>query len=228
MSWRSFACTLISLLLLGQGAHAVSYGSLRRSIARERNQLRGRSAHLRRPDGKLLVRTERHLLRQLQRLFDAWIGTAWGRGAPQAREPRRGHINCGTFVGRMLEHAGFNVAVRKLQRQPASLIIRSLAPAKQIKRLGHRPVERFVSGVEEMGPGLYLIGLDYHIGFLLLHEGRLRFIHASYYKGKVIDEPAAESVDIRWSRTRVVGKLLTPWLLRKWLRNQRIAVIGDW
>ena len=111
---------------------------------------------------------EKALLAHMEAILGAWYGTTWGLGAPQTKTPHEGKINCGMFVGRTLVDAGFNINASKLQRQPAELIIKTLVPKSHIKRWRNKPTEAFIEGIKEMGPGLYIIGLDFHVGYLLV------------------------------------------------------------
>ncbi|HEU5061157.1 MAG TPA: hypothetical protein VFU21_31720 [Kofleriaceae bacterium] len=165
---------------------------------------------------------------QVRRVARRWLGTPWGLGAPQSRSPGEGKINCGTFVGTVLRDAGFVVDVGRLQRQPSQLIIASFVGAGRTRKWSNAPMERFLADMRRMGPGLYIIGLDFHVGFLLQSEDELRFVHASYVTKTVVDEPAAVARPITESRYRVVGKLLDRANVRDWLEGNRIRVKGSW
>lgn len=165
----------------------------------------------------------------IERLFDAWEGTRWGLGLPQTQTPGDGKINCGMFVGTVLVHAGFRIDHKKLQRQPAELIIKSLAPSSKIARFRNAPVDDFLEGVREMGPGLYIIGLDYHVGFLVVEpDDGIRYIHASIVTRCVVDMKADGAPTIEQSNYRVVGKILQEDMLRDWLTQTEIPVQGNW
>jgi hypothetical protein len=157
-----------------------------------------------------------------------WLGTRWGLGPPQSRSPGEGKINCGTFVGTVLSDAGFVVDVDKLQRQPSQLIIASFVGAGRMRRWSNAPMDRFIADVKRMGPGLYIIGLDFHVGFLVQTERDLRFVHASYLTRTVVDEAAASARPIADSKYRVVGKLLDRANVHDWLEGKRIRVKGNW
>lgn len=157
-----------------------------------------------------------------------WLGTAWGLGPPQSRTPGAGKINCGTFVGTLLRDAGFRVDVSKLQRQPSQLIIRSFVGRDRTRRWSNATMDRFLADVRRMGPGLFIIGLDFHVGLLVQTDRELRFIHASYVTRTVVDEPAALAPPIVTSKYRVVGKLLDRANLRAWLEGREIEVQGNW
>lgn len=171
---------------------------------------------------------ERRLIAAIRGLARHWLGTRWGMGLPQTSRPHAGKINCGMFVGTVLEDAGFVIDVNKLQRQPSELIIDSFVGGARKKRFSNASMNRFLAGVRAMGPGLFIIGLDNHVGFLVQTDGALRFVHASYVTGTVVDEPAATAVPIVLSTYRVVGKILSPANLDAWLRGRRIDVVGNW
>jgi hypothetical protein len=165
---------------------------------------------------------------EVGRLARQWLGTRWGLGAPQTRTPGAGKINCGTFVGTVLRDAGFVVDVEHLQRQPSQLIIASFVGAGRTRKWSNAPMDRFLADLRRMGPGLYIIGLDFHVGFLLQTDDDVRFVHASYLTRTVVDEPAALAQPISDSKYRVVGKILDRGNVRDWLEGNRIRVKGHW
>ena len=168
------------------------------------------------------------LLKGVLDLSEYWLGTRWALGAPQTTKPQVGKVNCGTFVGRILNDAGFQVRVKKLQRQPSQLIIKSFVGGKRVRKFSNASMKKFLASVREMGPGLYIIGLDFHVGFLLQTEDDLRFIHASFETETVVNESAASAMPITSSKYRVVGKILSPTNIRSWLGGDRIEVKGSW
>jgi hypothetical protein len=204
-----------------------AYQDLRRAITVEQQQTRLSLQRLPRA-GRLEVRAglETRLLRRVDQLHRAWLGTRWGLGMPQTTHPGKGKVNCGLFVALVLRHMGFNLNIWKFNRQAASDAIRSVAPRRTRKHFSNTPMKRFLKRVRAMGPGLFIIGLDFHIGFLRQTEDDLRFVHASYIDHKVVDEPAATAVPIVTSKYRVVGKILQPGMRNTWLAGRRIKVLG--
>jgi hypothetical protein len=77
------------------------------------------------PSKALEGKIEQEFISSFHTLTRHWLGTRWALGSPQTKIPGQGKVNCVTFVGRVLRDAGFNLAVRKLQRQPSQLIIKS-------------------------------------------------------------------------------------------------------
>ena len=172
---------------------------------------------------------EQEIIGAVRELSSYWLGTRWGLGAPQTSAPQDGKINCGTFVGTVLRDAGFNLQVKKLQRQPSQLIIASFVSGDRVRKYSDADMDDFLKSVAEMGPGLFIIGLDFHVGFLIQQtDSQLRFVHASYETETVVDEPAATAMPITSSRYRVVGKLLSRRNLEDWLGGKRIEVKGKW
>ncbi|MFP4598453.1 MAG: hypothetical protein ACLFVJ_09380 [Persicimonas sp.] len=223
-----FAAGLVILLsALPSLAFSSSYDELQASLEQHRKQMV--EQHDSSLEGGESAALEAKILSSIEKLFDAWMGTRWGMGAPQTQTPGEGKINCGMFVGTVLVHAGFQVNHQKLQRQPAELIIKSFAPQKTIRRFRNKSMETFIDGVREQGAGLYILGLDNHVGFLVVEKNdAVRFVHADYVSNEVVDEPAAAAAPIISSKYRVIGKILQPKMLEKWLEGDRFAVRGNW
>jgi len=226
---RSFFAPLVLLCALSSPAAALeqspSYQRLREQLATEESELRQRRWSGRQRSEAL----EQKLLGRIDRLFRPWIGSRWGLGMPQSTRPKVGKTNCGLFVAVVLRDAGFRLPIWKFNRQASYHAIRSVAPRYAIRYFHRAPMKEFLAKVKRMGPGLYLIGLDFHIGFLRLYpdERGLRFIHSCYITRKVTDEPAATAIPIVTSRYRMVGKILQPNMLRAWLRRTPIKVLGN-
>ena len=203
-----------------QAQNPPSYSETIQVIAAKRAELVRQDANTE------VVRAE--LISSMEMLVQFWIGTRWALGAPQTTTPQQGKVNCGTFVGRILHDAGFVVNVKKLQRQPSQLIIKSFVGGSRVRKFSGATMDRFLASVHKMGPGLFIIGLDFHVGFLLQTEEDLRFIHASFETETVVNEDAASAMPITSSGYRVVGKILSPANIRSWLRGERIVVKGRW
>jgi hypothetical protein len=149
-----------------------------------------------------------------------WDGTPWSFSGTSTT-PRTGSIACGYFVSTTLEEAGLHVERRKLAQQPAEDILRTLAPPDTIARFSDVPIEKFEAAVAARGEGLYVVGLDNHVGFLIVRGGEVFFHHSSYVgPGAVVRERAAASSPLAQSRYRVIGKLFTDEaLIEAWIRG---------
>jgi hypothetical protein len=179
------------------------------------------------PSRELRSAIEAELVAAVEALSQYWLGTRYGRGIPQTLTPLDGKINCGTFVGSVLRDVGFQVKVKKLQRQPSQAIIKSFVGGKRVRKFSNASMKSFLASVREMGPGLFIIGLDLHVGLLLQTEDDLRFLHASSETMTVVNEDAATATFITMSGYRVVGKILSQQNIQDWLRGDRIPVKGN-
>lgn len=155
-------------------------------------------------------------------MFPYWYGTPWDFNGT-TRTPGEGQIACGYFVSTVLLDAGLQVERVRMAQQASELIIKSLTSEKYIRRFRHVPIEEFVASVQEWGPGLYVVGLDQHTGFVLHENSKVFFIHSSYLNGRVVvKEPALESSSLSQSKYRVLGKISEDdALLIKWLQGSR-------
>lgn len=152
-----------------------------------------------------------------------WYGTPW-EFYGTTEKPKQGGIACGYFVTTILKHAGYNIEKNKLAQQASELIIKSLVSEKYIKRFSYTPIEKFVNSVKEMGEGLYIVGLDIHVGFIYVNNQDVYFIHSSYIEPRcVVKEIAVESKILASSEYRVIGKISAdPDLTEKWLTGEKI------
>jgi hypothetical protein len=197
------------------------YRRLRRVI--EKQRLRLAKAHREAPSPAAQKKVRRKAWMRLiwlvhRRLFPFWYGTRWTiRGS--TRRPRTGSIACGTFVSTILAHASFRVERDKLGAQNSPELMKTLTTSKHIQLHYNWPIRRFVRRVRQLGNGLYMVGLDMHVGFLLVHWGRVYFVHSSYgTPAVVVKERALKSPILTASRFRLVAKLShDDTLIRKWL-----------
>lgn len=208
----------------GTPAPAPAYDRMVQDLARERVALAdawrtaaddtGRAAVRDRAAGVLLAALR-------DRLLPAWNGTPWSFSGTAAA-PGTHPIACGYFVSTALEDAGLAVERRRLAQQAAEDIILTLVPESQVARFKRVPLDTFVAAVAHRGDGIYLVGLDYHVGFLLVERGQVYFHHASNFAGAVVREPALTSAALARSSYRVVGKMLDPGLIEHWLSGAAI------
>lgn len=161
-------------------------------------------------------------------LFSAWYGTPWDFNGT-SETPQQGKIACGYFVSTILRDAGWKVERVRLAQQASENIILSLTTDSFVKRFRRVAIADFVSAVKQWGPGIYIVGLDIHVGFIVNTEGEILspsdevyFVHSSYVDPyTVIKEKAIESRILASSNYRVLGKVfaddlfITNWLLGK-------------
>ncbi len=79
-----------------------------------------------------------------------------------------------------------------------------------------------------MQPGVYLIGLDSHVGFIVNGEDGMHFYHSSGWKKRgVVDEPGRKAGALKSSKWRMIGCLTAdPGVIRMWLGGDKVKVKG--
>jgi hypothetical protein len=78
----------------------------------------------------------------------------------------------------------------------------------------------------KLKPGLYVIGLDFHIGFLLIEKEEIYFIHSSYRSPvAVVKEKASASLALNDSHSFMLTCLSTnKKILKKWMNGEQLIV----
>lgn len=151
-------------------------------------------------------------------LITHWYGTSWDFNGI-TEEPGKGQIACGYFVTTLLRDAGYSLQRIKLAQSPALVIIEKVADKKSIRHFSLQPVSKVDSVVKSMGKGLYVVGLDFHVGFLYCDGATVYFIHSNYIRRQgVVKESILTSAAFANSKYRVIGKINGTSLTRNWLR----------
>ena len=203
---------------------AVDYPELLSRLAAKRRELESdRRQH---GESEKLVAAARLLYCQtFADLAGQWMGTPWDfNGTTQT--PRTGRIACGYFVTTLLRDAGFDVERAKLGQQASEIIAHTMTTRKFMRIRSEEPLETFVDACRKHQPGVYLVGLDFHTGYLVNDGTDLWFVHAAYGKDAqhVLVEKAGESAYLLNSKYRHVAfltedpKFLLGWLAgKKWV-----------
>ena len=210
------------LLVLAACSHAAAqptYEDVRSQLEAKRVAL---AAQLDQPEtlGKaraVLVETLR------DRILPAWNGTDWAMNGV-SQTPHEGAIACGYFVSTTLLHAGFHVERARLGQQASHHITKSLVTTEPIWHTSDQPIDEFVDRLRKGGDGIYLVGLDNHVGFVIA-DGDDTWFHHSAPGGGVRREPARTASFLSTSRYREAAKLFDDALVDKWLRGTDIATV---
>jgi hypothetical protein len=160
-----------------------------------------------------------------EEIFPAWFGTQWDYSGT-TQTPGEGKIACGYFVSTTLRDAGLKVERIKMAQQASENIVRTLTPETNIWRFRKTGVVPVLERVRTQGDGLYVVGLDNHVGYLSNVSGEVSFCHSSYLAPSVVVCEPAESAEALRSNYYVVGELLTEQLLLKWLYQEKFVTEG--
>ena len=204
-----------------------TYATLVAELERWRLELAQRHRSSRHPDERAAVlRDARSLLELvLPEMMRCWLGTPWDFHGT-ARQPGPQPIACGYFVSTVLLDAGFRLDRYRLAQQPSSKILRTFLPADQCQLRTGADYDSFLREITDPGDGVVLVGLDTHVGFLEIREGRVRFLHSSGARPRrVVDESSEAAEVLRRSHWRMTGHLTaSSAVLEGWLRGKNWPV----
>ena len=160
-----------------------------------------------------------------QHVFPAWHGTPWDFNGT-SNKPGEGKIACGYFVSTTLEHIGYQVNRYKLAQQPSQRIITTFVERGKLDISSRRPLAKVKKKLVTSGNGIYIIGLDTHVGYVVVNGEDITFIHSTYYPPaqQVVAEPYDTKNPLSDSKYRVVGKLFHDEMLINWLHQKRYSI----
>lgn len=158
-------------------------------------------------------------------LLPYWEGTRWSFGGYTAR-PRHGSIACGYFVTTILRDAGFDIDRIRAGQMGAINLIHKLVDEKNVARNYRMSTQQLSQYVLNKGEGVYLLGLDEHIGFVVYKNGEMNFVHSSKLQPACVKtEPLLKSRSVSGSKYKIVGAITQDEaLLRKWLAGEQIRI----
>ncbi|MFY1045751.1 hypothetical protein [Chryseobacterium sp. GP-SGM7] len=133
-----------------------------------------------------------------------WTSTLWSFNGT-SREPQKGTIACGYFVTNTLTDFGFDINRAYLAQQASSVMIKKLC--SDIKYFSERKdLEKYI--LSKNKNQVYIVGLDFHTGFITREDKDTYFIHSNYIKNKgVVKELTKNSKALNASKTFMIGTL---------------------
>ncbi len=124
-------------------------------------------------------------------------------------------------------HAGFKVERIKLAQQVSQTIIETfLAKADRDILAGGKSMKAVREYLRKEGDGIYIVGLDSHVGFISVSGEDMAFIHSSYYEPEsfVKSEKIDSKSPLSDSQYRVFGKILSDEMMVGWLTERKYSV----
>lgn len=147
---------------------------------------------------------------------DYWIGTKWDFNGV-TRQPKNGTIACGYFITNTLTDIGFEIQRIKLAQAPSSKMINALCI--NIKRFS--AFEQLMSYLSQQPDNsIFIIGLDFHTGYLLKKTDDIFFLHSNYIaKVGVVKEKIQSSIALRQNKNFMIGNLTeNTALIKQWIQ----------
>jgi len=153
------------------------------------------------------------------KIFPRWYGTQWDFNGI-TRVPKEGYIACGYFITTVMEAVGFSIPRYKWAQLGAEDIIVKISP-QTLKRFRNRPLSEVEQYLLKKGDGLYVVGLDNHVGFLVVKGKTVRFVHSNYYHADigVMSEPIYGNNPLNDSSYRIIGTLFTDIMIENWIQG---------
>jgi len=149
-------------------------------------------------------------------IFGYWMQTRWDFNG-HTDTPRKGEIACGYFVTTTLRDMGVSLQRYKLAQQAASVITEKLCEPNSMKR--YASLEKLNNYLADQAEReMYVLGLDYHVGFVVREDGESYFVHSDYIGSSGVKrEKLNDSRAIHASESYVIGSLTAnEKLLKKW------------
>jgi hypothetical protein len=153
-------------------------------------------------------------------LYEQWKSTPWDFNGT-TRKPKEGSIACGYFVTTLLLDMGYKLDRIKLSTCDAMTMMKKLTSTRSVENLSYLKYEDFNKRIKDTGKGVFIIGLDYHTGFLINDGTETWFLHSNYIGRKgVVKEKILESAALKQSKSRFVTCLTScNDFLMHWLAN---------
>ena len=163
----------------------------------------------------------------VDKIIPYWYGTEWSFEG-HTTIPKKGYIACGYFVSTTLKHIGFNLNRYKYAQQSGMIGAKTLQMGLPIKKFYPKEgIDISKTLVASLKPGLYQVGLSYHVGYLLIRNNEAYFIHSNYLYSGVMLERAADS-EAFVSGIYVISDIsFNDKLIEKWILNDEIVIIHD-
>jgi len=213
-------------LLIGLTAHAPGYTELKQGIETRRLAFHSQYIAADSLGRQSVIDSARAYLfdRITLDILPAWHGTRWDFNGT-TRTPKQGAIACGYFVNTVLQDAGFRLPRIKWSQMAAEPI--TVKTSHAIKRFRNRPVSEVEAYISTQGDGLYKVGLDNHVGFIVKRGPSIRFVHSNYYKPEVgvTSEPLDGNNPLAHSSYRIVGRLLGDAMMVAWITGSDLSVL---
>lgn len=151
--------------------------------------------------------------------FDQWYGTEWDFNGT-TRTPRKGKIACGYFITTVLLDAGFKIPRVKWAQQASEYYITRMT--SDVKRFSNKTPEYMKGYFQDQADGLFVAGLDNHVGFVCKSGNKVTFTHASYYDPEIGVQTEELDGDNPFAKSayRVVGRILNKEMIRKWILGE--------
>lgn len=229
--WRADRLGVFEVLIIGKTRpvpDAKRYEVLSAEAKRWRENLAEDYRKAKTPEQRLVVEEDARIILEfiMPEMMRCWLGTGYDFNGT-AEKPGHGKIACGYFVSTVLRDAGFRVNRYKLAQQPSQNILRSFIESENCVLKVGQDFGTYVDWVEGLDEGIYLIGLDTHVGFIVNGNDGLHFFHSSAARSiGVVEEGSEDAGAIEGSNWRMLGSFSgDSGVIRNWLAGKKVTVV---
>lgn len=168
-----------------------------------------------------LIKYSQEFLRNIsQEIFTYWYKTQWDfNGITQT--PREGKIACGYFVTTVIRDVGFDIPRSTWGQLPSETMIKKLSPT--VKKYSGKSIQVVIDYFKNRPDGIYIVGMDTHIGFVSKEGKQLKFIHSNYYQPEigVMSQDLKGNNPLNDASYRVIGQIFQYEMAKKWILNEK-------
>lgn len=150
-------------------------------------------------------------------LFPYWYGTPWDFNG-YTEHPRQGKIACGYFISTTLRDMGLAINRYKIAQKASLDILKTFVqPGKIHKFREFEQMNQYLASSRE--DEVLILGLDYHVGFVVRKDGQLYFIHSNYFGNSQVEkEDFNKSYSAQSSELFYLGSLSdNPRFIARWV-----------
>lgn len=156
-----------------------------------------------------------------------WYNTPWDFNG-YTNKPNDGVVACGYFVSTTLKHMGFKLNRYRFAQQYGKISGESLQkPMTIIPCNDEDDFLKLGTTIKNAlkHEGLYFVGLDCHVGYILYRKEKLFFLHSSYTEPfKVVIEDALQSDAFISSAFYFSAITSNKELIAKWIKGDKIII----
>ncbi|MFN8255107.1 MAG: hypothetical protein U0W24_05420 [Bacteroidales bacterium] len=208
-----------------------NYNDLKNQIAQKRTEFQKNwEKALGTKEKEMVINSARTYITEtlINKIFPFWYGTKWSLSG-YSEVPNQGETGCSYFVSNTLKHMGFKVNRYKLAQQNSRNIPQSVQMNDSLTLFTNIDKENFINkfpGTKK--EGLYIIGLDCHVGYLLARKNELFFIHSSYAYPLIVQAEFVKHSKVFSSANYFIADFTTNnSLIINWLENKELKIVTD-
>jgi hypothetical protein len=199
-----------------------NYSSTKNEIIKERNNLAIKYKNSVNKKEILDLAREKFTLLLTSKIIEEWKGTSWTFEG-HTETPKTGSIACGYFVSTTLRDIGLKLNRYKMaQKKPYDEALQ-LACGTSIETLKNKSKSDLESYfLTKKADGIYFVGLDFHVGYILKQKQQVYFIHSNYIESKgVMQENISESKAIISHVYHIANLTHNDVLIKNWLTKTK-------